>query len=546
MILKSFLSHLVTALAISVSTVCAAIGICAQDTRPVYQINCGGPAVGAYSADQFFEGGTPYTARARVDTQDVANAPPPAVYDTQRYGNFTYSFPTLNPGAVYTVRLHFAETYFVKATPSRADSSQAGQRVFLVMINHKVVLDRFDILATVSANHAIVKEFTTTADTSGKIKIVFQSLVENAMINAIEIIGSASPASAVSTASVPAAQTPDVSANAGKAAASKVTFNAQNPCDNDDAKQKKGFWDRDVDDLAMADATFPKDQHPTVLKKADQAMAILKRSVPDLSGIDIKAYRSIRGDPYVAKGPVPFGIHAAVFAYYCLPLSATDPNLRGTIMLGEETGTWLYIYFNTIPRLPSAGVVHLVNGARVYLMPKIEGQIDGVPVLVPQRLDGGRDEELLITPDGQLPFKPVSREAYLLGRQKAAQAEVDKLSKMANISASGMAQRQNELASITNYLNSMSNEEKQMQAVVKDPNAFPGNRWSKVFVTEAEGGYPLVSLSAKDFQPASSRAAVRLITVYWQFGSQEPLQQSAVRQLKSNLDVAALKELLDQ
>ncbi|HYJ90764.1 MAG TPA: malectin domain-containing carbohydrate-binding protein, partial [Pyrinomonadaceae bacterium] len=430
--------------------------IFAQDLKPAYRINCGGPAVGSYAADAYFEGGTIYTTTTRVDTSGVSNAPSAQVYNTQRYGNFTYSFPNLSPGVPYTVRLHFAETYFVNVQPGRFDNSQAGQRVFTIMVNHKVVLDRFDILASTNANHAVVKEFNTTADNNGSIKIVFQSVVTNAMVNAIEILQNPASVSAVSTAARSEGPSQPVPSIGSKPVTTKVSFNAQNPCDSDDAKQKKGFWDRGTDDLAMADSTFPKDQYSVVLKKADQAIAILKRSIPDLSGIDIKAYRSIRGDPYLAKGPVPFGISAPVFGYGCIPLSATDPNLRGTIVLGDETGTWLHINFNTIPRLPSAGVAHLVNGARVYWMPKIEGQVSGVPLLVPQRLDGWRDEELIITPDGQLPFKPVSREAYLLGRQKAAQAEVDRLSKMPNISPSGMAQRQDELASITNYLNSMS------------------------------------------------------------------------------------------
>jgi len=514
----------------------------AQEPKPVYQINCGGPAIGSYSADAYFEGGKTYTTNTRVVSSDVSNAPPPAVYNTQRYGNFTYNFPDLKPGAGYTVRLHFAETYFSDLRPGRYNTAQAGQRVFVVIINHKVVLDRFDILAATTATHAIVKDFNAAADESGRIKIIFQSAVSDPMVNAIEILENAASSNTPTAAKVPSR---DLPSGSGKTTTTKFSFNAQNPCDSDDAKQTKGFWDRGSDDLAMADSTFPKDQYPAVLKKADQAIAVLKRSITNLSGIDISAYRSIRGKAYVANGPVPFSIEAPVFAYGCIPLSATNPDLRGTIQLGDETGTRLHIYFNSVGRLNEGWLMHLANGARVFRMPKIDGQINGLPVLVPLRLDGTRDEAVIITPDGQLPFTPVTRERYLLGRQKAAQAEVDRLSKIANVSQSGMAQRQSELASITNYLNSMSDAEKQMQAVIKDPNVFPGGR-EKLFVTEAEGGYPLVSLSAKNFEPAASRSAIRIITVYWEFGSQEPVQQSAVRQLKANLDVSALKQLIDQ
>ena len=43
-----------------------------------------------------------------------------AVYQTGRFGAFSYAFPNLTPGAAYLLRLHFAETYW----------NQAGKRIF--------------------------------------------------------------------------------------------------------------------------------------------------------------------------------------------------------------------------------------------------------------------------------------------------------------------------------------------------------------------------------------------------------------------------------
>jgi hypothetical protein len=52
-----------------------------------------------------------YSNSDPINTSSVADPAPQAVYDTERYGNFTYTVPGLTPGAAYTVRLHFAEIY---------------------------------------------------------------------------------------------------------------------------------------------------------------------------------------------------------------------------------------------------------------------------------------------------------------------------------------------------------------------------------------------------------------------------------------------------
>ena len=217
---------------------------------------------------------------------------------------------------------------------------------------------------------AVVKEFTLTTDNTGKITITFKSEVSNAVVNAIEIFAQRSASSAASTGS-----------------ANNATFNVDNPCTPDDAMQKKGFWDRSTDDMAMADSTFSKDQYPLILKKADQANAILKRSIPDLSGIDVKAHRSIRGSPYVKNGPVQFGVTAGVFNYGCVPMSSYLPDARGKIVLGDETGAWLNVYFNGLGPLAGEDFGgRLANGVHIHRMPKREKDIRGAVLLVPRGL----------------------------------------------------------------------------------------------------------------------------------------------------------------
>lgn len=129
-------------------------------------------------ADTNFTGGTTVTHANTIDTSGVTNPAPVGVYQTNRYGNFSYSIPGLSPADTYTVRLHFAEIFW----------TAAGKRVFNVTINGTQVLTNFDIFAAAgAANKAVVEQFTATASSSGTITLQFITVTDNAQINGIEI-----------------------------------------------------------------------------------------------------------------------------------------------------------------------------------------------------------------------------------------------------------------------------------------------------------------------------------------------------------------------
>jgi hypothetical protein len=146
----------------------------------VYQINCGGSAVSPYIADQFFSGGTTTsTADAITIPGSITSPAPQGVYQTERYGNTTYTITGLTAYKRYVVRLHFAEIYW----------TAAGQRVFDVSINSTLVLDNFDIYVAAgnAADTANVQTFYIEANSSGNIVIVFTTVTDNATIQGIEI-----------------------------------------------------------------------------------------------------------------------------------------------------------------------------------------------------------------------------------------------------------------------------------------------------------------------------------------------------------------------
>jgi hypothetical protein len=145
----------------------------------VYRINCGGSAVSPFTADQFFSGGTARTVTNTINTTGLANAAPQTVYQNERYGNVTYTIPSLVASAKYTVRLHFAELF----------QTASGKRVFNVAINGTTVLTNFDIFAaTGAAFKATLRDFTATATSAGQIVIKTTTVTDNATVEGIEII----------------------------------------------------------------------------------------------------------------------------------------------------------------------------------------------------------------------------------------------------------------------------------------------------------------------------------------------------------------------
>ena len=152
----------------------AALGAFALAVKP------GGSAVGQFVVDSaYVTGGTiGAVTTAAIDLSGLVAPAPQAVYQSERYGNFTYTFTGLISGVNYKVRLHSAETYW----------TAVGQRQFNVKINDTQVLTNFDILATAgAANKAVIQEFNAVA-TNGQIAVQYITVIDNARASGIEII----------------------------------------------------------------------------------------------------------------------------------------------------------------------------------------------------------------------------------------------------------------------------------------------------------------------------------------------------------------------
>ena len=168
--------------------ICSALGLfavsclsAAAQTQPAIRINCGGKAytdtkAQLWQADSGYSGGIISSIAASVTgTSD------PALYQNGRYTSslttpLVYTFPVA--AGSYHVNLYFAETF--------SSAEKIGGRVFNVKMQGNLVFQNLDVYATVGANTALVKGADIIV-TDGAATIEFDSLVNNAKVNAIEI-----------------------------------------------------------------------------------------------------------------------------------------------------------------------------------------------------------------------------------------------------------------------------------------------------------------------------------------------------------------------
>jgi uncharacterized protein (DUF608 family) len=140
-------------------------------------INAGGPPYTGsdgvqYVTDigaQFCSGGSTYTAQA-----SISGTVDDALYQTERYGAFSYSLPVTD--ANYEVTLKFTEIFF----------ETTDARVFDVKIENDTVISDFDIYALDGKNAAY--DVTIPANvTDGTLNIVMIPVIENPKLSALVV-----------------------------------------------------------------------------------------------------------------------------------------------------------------------------------------------------------------------------------------------------------------------------------------------------------------------------------------------------------------------
>jgi hypothetical protein len=151
--------------------------------HPVRIVAQSGPVTDAdgrlWAADEYFSGG------ATVARQNaVVNPSERALYQGERFGNFSYRIPVA-PGK-YRLTLHFAETYF--GTYAFRDDP-LNRRSFNVFVNGTALLRDFDVVKQGGPNRGLKEVFENLEpNAQGMLLLEFIPVKNYAEVNAIEVV----------------------------------------------------------------------------------------------------------------------------------------------------------------------------------------------------------------------------------------------------------------------------------------------------------------------------------------------------------------------
>ena len=315
------------------------------------------------------------------------------------------------------------------------------------------------------------------------------------------------------------------------------------PCTPEDAYSTLGKWTRDQDVIEM-NRFVSKATRTLLLQKADRVIPLLEKAVPNPKGVNAKVYRSVRGQPHVEDGAIPFAVNSLYLAFFCVPADAR-PEVRGTVLPGGETETWIYIEFNTLGWLMNGTQVgpdfKTAEGVKLFWVPKPGGEVNGQRWLLPNVNRGRREEAIVMTPDGRSPFHPITRAEYLEVRDQIYASHLEALEKQPRPNAPAKAKLEDDRAKIKAARAALSPEKLQAIAFVKEPWAVPPN---SLFVSEAEGGWAMGTVSGKIFYGQGSPAVIRVITVYLMWDPKHPAESGLIREFKERFDFHALQDML--
>ncbi len=134
--------------------------------------------------DQFVEGG-----RRRAHRNQVQGTEEPELYQSERYGNFTYAIP-VSSDATYTLTLYFAEEWFGTSDTGTSNTGWVGSRVFDVYCNGIFLLHDFDIYKeSGGALRAITRTFHgLKPNHQGKLYLSFVPNQDYPNITALEVV----------------------------------------------------------------------------------------------------------------------------------------------------------------------------------------------------------------------------------------------------------------------------------------------------------------------------------------------------------------------
>jgi len=348
----------------------------------------------------------------------------------------------------------------------------------------------------------------------------------------------------------------------------------QSVCNDETILDTKGSWKKRPDVLMRSGS-------PAQTTATMEAIGnLFKMSYPEPRGMEASWYKSMDGNPVIKEGPGSYQVNSLYQAWYC------NRNLH-KLVLGDETGTWAYVFVNGFSWFISDQRDLLsikVNGDAVYLLPPVKGEWKGYP-LYQASSHGDKGSCIVLTHNNQLPWKPVTQEQYLQAvrgymeqqqrgsdnsytpyeenlkrrigetqnkknlnqadKDKAIaglQKEFDDLEKRKTEDIAKSAKRWNEKFGLIDAYRSAHADLLQQPAIIERgyENDFTG-----AFATQNKGGQMLITVDSAYFNKRLPRYAAQFIVLYWRWDTTAP-GLNFKKEFEGNFPVDRLKGLIDK
>jgi hypothetical protein len=137
-----------------------------------------------WSPDNYFEGG-----QLATYTTPVRGTDDPELYETERWGNFSYAIP-VSPGK-YSLLLHFAARYgnWNQSASLSDDHRVAVAHIFNIFCNGNALLKNFDLTREAHQADVVIRKFTgMEPNAQGKLLLNFVPVEGYATVTGIEVL----------------------------------------------------------------------------------------------------------------------------------------------------------------------------------------------------------------------------------------------------------------------------------------------------------------------------------------------------------------------
>ena len=316
--------------------------------------------------------------------------------------------------------------------------------------------------------------------------------------------------------------------------------NGQPPGIDDSLMSIKGSWKKGEPFVRVVHPSLPQSKYPIVYKKLDSVSLLFKAAYPVPLGAEAKWYSNLNGYPLFDKGPATYGFWSLYHSYYY------NKNYK-KIILGDETGTWAYVFVNYFHWLLEDAKLEVdIDNSRqkTWKLPKrLQEDWKGHPLYeAPTHSPNAR--AVVLAKNGRMPWKPVSQLQYLQSLKRKKQDEFNRIVQQIKTNVEYLRSIHNkEIAVIDDYIASHSAEHLAQPAVISRFKDFIFLK--KFYDLSYKDAVSLVYIDESYFNKKLPSHEPQFMVLYWRWEN-KPGGHYFRKQFEQNFPVEQLQKMVRQ